>query len=210
MTDVENLLQNPSFEEGRSHWFSLNLPEKPYWQKFMLSDEKAYLGAKSVHLPLRSSGYKEKIRIVGAIQEVTSLQQIPKRLSGRYRIENWVQGTPKQYLQVVVSVTGASNWDTGLPVHTPVQLAYILSGLSTSPVQWRNRKFDFVENVPLVENEWIYFNKDLHKDFIKYWGVIPEQINKVRIFLEVRFDERSEHENDAYADVYYDDLYFGN
>lgn len=205
---ADDLLTNSSFEEGREPWFSLDQADKPYWNKFIISEKVVHNGKRSAYLKLRSSNYDHKLRIVGAVQEFKSLDSFPKRLSGWYRIENWVQGTAKQYLQVVVTVEGAKNIQ--LPDKVPVQLSYVLTGIKSKPTFFMNRKFDFTESKKLKENHWIYFNKDLHADFIKHWGVVPEPVDKIRVLFEARFDDRLPDEQQVYADVYYDDLYFGD
>ena len=203
---------NASFENGRKPWFALNLPDKPYWEDFQISDTVAHSGSHSAFLSLRSSAPSLKTRIVGVIQEFESLDKLPKRLSGWYRIQDWVQGTRKQYFQVVVIVWGAKNiTNPVINESTPAQIAYVLGGIDFPPFLIDNRRFVFVEKSPSQDNnEWIYFERDLHADYIKYWGAVPEQFAKVRILFEVRYDGLLPNENTVSADVFYDDLYFGD
>lgn len=203
-----DLLKNSSFEKGKTNWFSLTGPDKPYWKAFTVTEDVVHNGRRAASLHLSSKKYDRDVRIVGAVQEIEKPLSFPRRLSGWYRIDNWVQGTAKQYLQVVITVDGAKN--VQLMNNLPVQLSYILSGIKSPPLTFYNRKFDLTESKERQQSRWVYFNKDLHADFIKHWGAVPESTEKIRVLFEVRFDDRLQGEDNVNADVYYDDLYLGD
>jgi len=201
-----NLFGNPSFEEGRAPWYSLAKPEKPYWADFVRVENLAHTGRASALLPLTSKAFVGRARIYGAIQEV-SPKEMPKRLAGWYRVEEWERGAQRQYLQAVVII-----WDPkNLQQHGAgnLQISYVLGGIDRPPFAIRNRKFVFLGPVDPLKGEWLRFERDLHEDFAKLWGAVPEDFDRIRVLFEVRFDKRQPEDPEARARVYYDDLYIG-
>ena len=49
----------------------------------------------------------------------------------------------------------------------------------------------------------------MRDDFEALWGDVPQDFAGLRIFFEVRWDDRQISDGVSAADVYYDDLYFG-
>ena len=201
-----NLFPNPSFEEGRSPWYAILEPAKPYWADFEVSAAKAHTGRYSARLPLRSEGYTGKVRIYGAVQEV-SPKEMPRRIGGWYRVEGWKRGATNQYLQAVVIVWQPAN--VAAFKDSNVQVSFVLGGITAPPFQIANRKFHFTGPLEPRQGEWVPFEFDLHEAFLKDWGVVPAGFQKLRILFEVRFDGRDAAGPPASADVYYDDLYVG-
>ncbi|RPH92772.1 MAG: hypothetical protein EHM68_16675 [Lysobacterales bacterium] len=203
----QNLLQNPSFEAGRDPWWSFAGPDRPNWADFSIGTDQAHWGESSARLDLTSEGYDDDTRIYGAIQEVAPAT-LPRRLAGWYRVENWERGASSQYLQVVVVVWNAANVRRG---RGNVQLSYVLAGLSKPPFGSFNRSFEFLGAENPTEGEWVRFERDLHADFLKHYGVVPENFSSLRVLFEVRFDGRaSAKDAEANAQVWYDDLYLGD
>ena len=196
-----NLLMNASFEDGRDPWFALVTAN---WEGFELTDRYAVRGRRSAHLALRADKSAEGTRIAGVVQEV-SPRQFPRRLSGFYRIEGWVRGAPKQYLQVVVIVVG----EPGAKPYQSHQIRYVLAGVDKPPLRIANAKYAFAGAADLQEGRWSGFDLDLHADFQRQWGQVPKDFSKIRVLFEVRYDDKEAEAGEAKADVYYDDLYLG-
>ena len=197
-----NLLTNESFEAGKEPWFALVTPN---WESFEITDRYAIHGRHSAYLGLRADISAEGTKIVGVIQEVTP-SEFPGRLSGSYYVKDWRRGALKQYLQVVV-IMFADPTSKPFPNY---QLRYLLSGIDRPPLQIVNAKYVFSGISEVQEGQWIRFDFDLHSDFRRHWGQIPKGFTKIRILFEVRYDEKTAGGGDVRADVYYDDLYFGD
>jgi len=196
-----NLFVNGSFEQGKESWFSL---VSPNWESFDLTDRYAAHGRHSAHLALGAGASSEGTKIVGVIQEVIP-RDFPKHLSGSYRIEEWTRGTPKQYLQVVVIVFGDPS-DRPFPNY---QIRYLLAGIDKPPLQIANARYLLVAGSEIREGRWVRFDLDLHADFQRQWGCVPKGFSKIRVLLEVRYDEKNARDGELRADVYYDELYLG-
>ena len=61
---------------------------------------------------------------------------------------------------------------------------------------------------PPLLGEWIQFDLPVRRDFETLWGVVPSDYDFLRVFFEVRWDNKEEGAV-LHADVYYDDLFFG-
>jgi hypothetical protein len=197
-----NLFHNPGFESGREPWCSLHATEVP---PFEVSQDFAHSGTSSAYLEMRVPA--EEIghaKVFYLVQEVTP-QEFPELISGYYRVENWVKGTPKQYLQFVVIAFGDTNLT---PVYTNHQIRYPLAGISEEPFEIANAFFVFLTKEEPKTGEWVYFERNIREDFEQLWGAAPEGFSKLRILFEVRYDDK-EAGAAAEADVYYDDLYMG-
>ena len=197
----QNLLMNESFEAGKEPWFALVTPN---WESFEITDRSANGGRHSAYLGLRAPSSTVGTKIVGVVQEV-SPSEFPRRLSGFYHVEHWRRGTQKQYLQVVIIVFAD-------PTNKPFpnyQLRYVLSGIDRPPLQIVNAKYVFSGISEVQQGRWKNFDFDLHSDFRRHWGQVPEGFTKLRILFEVRYDEKTAGEDEVRADVYYDDLYLG-
>jgi hypothetical protein len=182
------------------------MPSKPYWADFQVTPAYSHTGSYSAVLPLRSEGYRGQARIYGILQEI-SPAEMPRKIGGWYRVENWRRGAKNQYLQVVVIAWQPQNF----PAYkdSNVQISYVLGGIDSPPFRIGNRKFVFEGPLEPVQGEWVPFEFDLHEGFLKHWGILPGEFGKLRILYEVRFDGRREPAPVATADVYYDDLYVG-
>jgi len=204
---ASNLLENGSFERGREPWYDLRSPEKPYWGTFEISDARAFDGQRSLRLDLDSADFASPVGIAGAIQDVTT-GVLPRRLSGRYRVDRWERGAPAQYVQIVVMAFGASNFRE---LKATVQLAFVLTGIDAPPFPIRNRRFVIAGPVAPESGRWIPFEFDLHEAFERHWGEVPVGFKKLRLFLEARFDHRrSGAAPRARAEAHFDALYLGD
>ncbi len=193
-----NLLQNGSFERGSAPWFSL---ETEHWESFTLSDRYAKEGRYAAHLALKAHHSDDGSKIAGLIQEIHP-PKFPKKISGFYRVEHWLRGTTKQYLQFVVIVWGDRQ------EYPNIQVRYILAGLTEPPFTLRNGRFVFLGPREPVLKEWVFFERDLHRDFLELWGQIPKEFEKLRLLFEVRYDDKRPGA-ELLADVYYDALSLG-
>jgi hypothetical protein len=147
------------------------------------------------------------------VQEVAP-SEFPELISGYYRVENWLRGTPKQYLQFVVILFAPTNLTKdkeGAALTAPFsnyQIRYPLAGISEEPFLIANAFFKFLGTEDPRQGEWVYFESNIKQDFQELWGAVPEGYSKIRVLFEVRFDDK-EAGSPAEADVYYDDLYMG-
>jgi hypothetical protein len=206
-SESPNLLENGSFERGREPWYDLRRPDKPYWGSFEISDARAFEGQRSLRLDLDSADFPTPVGIAGAIQDVRT-GVLPRRLSGRYRVDRWERGAPAQYVQVVVMGFGASNFRE---LKATVQLAFVLTGIDAPPFAIRNRRFVIAGPAAPTSGRWIPFEFDLHEAFERHWEKVPVGIDKLRVFLEARFDHRpAGAAPPARAEVHFDALYLGD
>lgn len=195
-----NLLQNGSFEQGVEPWFAL---ESENWAGFSITDRYAIDGRFSAYLALRAGKQDQGAKVFGLIQEL-SPKRFPKKLSGYYRVENWQRGTEKQYLQCVIIVWG----DKAVSQYQNIQIRYVLTGIAEPPFVINNGRFVFVGDGEPILGRWVRFERDLHSDFLKYWGHIPENFEKIRVLFEARYDDK-EPGTELSADVYFDALFIG-
>jgi len=193
-----NLFPNPSFEEGRDPWYSLKPPD------FELAQDVAHSGQASALLRMSDSVEQAGAKIYYLVQEVAP-QEFPEVISGYYRVDGWVKGTAKQYLQFVVIAFGPDNL-TDAP---NVQIRYLLAGIDAPPFPISNAKFVFLSRDEPVTGEWVHFQRNLREDFKQSWGAVPKGFDKLRILFEVRFDDKVAGQGAPRADVHYDDLYMG-
>ncbi len=202
-----NLLENPSFEEGREPWYDMRRPHVPGWGTFSISDAQAFDGRYALHLALDSADFPGRLGIAGAVQELP-LARPPRMLRGRYRVEGWERGTSAQYIQIVVMVMSPLNFPEWR--EASVQLAFVLAGLREPPFEISNRRFEFLGPAEPELGRWIPFEIDLHRAFERQWTHLPRDGSAVRVFLEARFDGFDRSRGDrARADVYFDALHLG-
>jgi hypothetical protein len=198
-----NLFLNPGFEEGEAPWFSMST--EAWGPPFQLSNAAARSGQDSALLQMRAlpeSGAK----VFGVVQEVEP-KKFPELLSGFYRVGEWNRGTAKQYLQFVVIAIGPTNMPGNFPNH---QIRYILAGTDLPPFAISNAKFIFVGTEEPAPGDWVYFERNIRKDFTDQWGAVPEGFSTLRVLFEVRYDDKEAGVMGPTADVYYDDLYLGS
>ncbi len=196
--DEVNVLINAGFEEGGDPWFALKPPE------FELSDV-ARSGQSSAYLKMREPPESAGAKVFYLVQEVKPTK-FPEVISGYYRVDNWVRGTPKQYLQFVVIVSGAANRPPEFPNH---QIRYLLAGIQEDPFVINNAKFVYLTKAEPKQGEWVPFKVNVKQDFLDLWGAVPENFDCIRLLFEVRYDEKIPGSGTPEADVYYDDLHFG-
>ena len=200
-----NLFANPGFEDGARPWFSLD--SEAWGRPFTVSAKQAHTGASSGLLELRSEE-GGPARVYGIVQEV-SPDGFPELLSGAYYVERWQQGTAKQYLQFVVIVWGANNPPAEVAGVDNYQIRYVLAGVDAPPLAISNARYVMAGRGPPVQGEWVPFERNVRQDFEQLWGAVPVGFDSLRVFFEVRWDERGASDGPAAADVYYDDLYLG-
>ena len=201
-----NLVANGSFEEGAEPWCSLD--SSAWGAPFSVSEAQALAGEQSALLRLRSTDGGE-VRVYGVVQEVAP-EELPQTLSAAYYVDSWQQGTPRQYLQVVVIVWGAENAPLELAGVSNHQIRYILAGVDSQPTFISNARYVMVSEEQPRVGEWVSFERDVRQDFVELWGAAPEGFDRLRVLFEVRWDDRAPEDGPSSADVYYDDLYFGS
>ncbi len=198
-----NLFVNGGFEDGAGPWCSLD--SSAWGTPFSVSDERAYAGDQSALLQLRSDDGGAE-RVYGVVQEVAG-NEFPETLFAEYFVERWEQGTPIQYLQVVVIVWDADNAPVNVGNH---QIRYIIAGVDSQPTFISNARYVMVSEAQPSVGEWVHFERDVRQDFLELWGSVPEGYDRLRVLFEVRWDDRTPDDDPSLADVYYDDLYFGS
>jgi hypothetical protein len=198
-----NLFANPGFEEGEGPWFSMTT--EAWGPPFRVSDAAAHSGRQSALLAMRGAPEAAGAKVFGVVQEVAPAE-LPELVSGYYRVQDWVRGTEKQYLQFVVIVIGP----TGLPGNYPnYQIRYPLAGIDEPPFPIANAHFLFIGTEEPVTDQWVYFETNIREDFQELWGALPQSFEKIRVLFEVRYDGKVAGSGEVKADVFYDDLYLG-
>lgn len=195
---------NGSFEAGRAPWFSM---DNPYWGTFAIVSAPHRSGEHSLLLRLRGHDDAVITFVQGAVQDLRG-DALPEHLRGYYRVEGWRRGGQNQYVQALVSVTGADN----LPDPTvPKQIAWVLTGVLDPVWELPNRAFRIVGPAEPREGEWIPFDLEVRQAFLDHYGVVPTGFEELRLYLEVRFENRDPAIHPlAAADVYFDDLSAGD
>jgi len=203
----DNLLLNPSFEnDSPDPWFDMSQMNPRQWGVFAISAERAHSGERSALLELDSGVSAESTRVLGAVQELGGVA-CPERLSGWYFVEGWERAAEKQYLQVAVIAHGGP-MPSGLTA-TSYQVAQTLAGVTENPLPaLRNRRFVVSGPPEPVEGEWVWFEIELAQLFEEHWGRVPGADGSLRVFFEVRYDDR-DRERAGRARVWFDDLYLG-
>jgi hypothetical protein len=196
-----NLFANPGFENGKDPWYSM---ETSGWgTPFEVSDAAAHSGQYSAHLALRPPSQAVQHQVFGAVQSLFNPKAFPEFLSGFYRVENWQKGTKFQYLQFVVIAILPG--DAG-----NIQIRYLLAGTDTDPFRIDNAKFVYLSKEEPKIGEWVHFERNVADDFRQLWGQVPDKVQELRIFFEVRYDFDTPSTGNMNGDVYYDDLYVGS
>ena len=209
-----NLLQNPSLEHTTSEpWFDF-ADRSQSWFPHAISNDHARSGTQSAQLVINNDNTAPTAptAILGIVQELQATQPtIPSHIAGYYKVTDWTRGTKHQYLQAVVMATRPSNKPSGSNFPT-YQIAIPLAGITEPPFKMGNRRFAFEpHNTPPAEptlNEWVPFEFNLHDLYRHHWGFVPEHSTSFKVFFEVRYDAKEEHEHPL-ATVYFDALYFG-
>ncbi len=194
-----NLFGNPGIELGADPWCVLHPP------MFEVSTNQAHSGQYSACLHLKEPSDATGTKIHYLVQEI-AVDEFPEFVSGYYLVDKWEKGTPDQYLQFVIGVIGSTN--RPFPDISNHQLRYPLAGLGHDPFGIRNAKFVYINTKEPIIGQWVYFERNLKKDFQQFWGEVPEGFTSIRYFFEVRFDNKQIGDATE-AEVYYDDLYLG-
>ena len=96
----QNLIINPSFEEGNKSWDWLDWSDS--WAAFEIVTNKSHSGNNSALLRMSSLKENRSTVVWGITQEIIVTSEFPNLLEGYYFVENWSRGTEKQYIQVVI------------------------------------------------------------------------------------------------------------
>ncbi|MEM8609938.1 MAG: hypothetical protein AAGF92_22790 [Myxococcota bacterium] len=196
-----NLLQNPSFEDGRASWSWKN--KSQFWVDFEIEEEKSHSGTRSVKLELDSGdGSKLSSRVAAVFQEVT-VPEFPERLGGYYYVEELGKSDPRieLFLQVTVIVWGEEK--NSLPNY---QIRYYLGGQTHVSAPIGNAKIEVLTGEQPKTNTWVPFDIPIRDDFKRLWGAVPQAYDRVEVFFEVRWDKMTK-QGEVVAEVIYDDLY---
>lgn len=204
IVEPTNLIKNAGFEAGTQEWKWLEWSKG--WAPFEHASNHAYEGKGSLYLPVRSDG--RPTIVWGAVQELTLDDDIPECVEGYYYVDQWQGGEWKQYLQfVIIDLSHSLGEKMG-----QAQLRYIVSGVTTPPLNISNAQYLFVEThrreTPVLK-QWTKFSIDPKADFLKNWNYTPTKGSQLRILFEARFDHHMKQANPALADVYFDNLYMG-
>ncbi len=201
-----NLLENPSFEdETNAAWFDFHERNPKQWGAMEISNERAHTGERSALLTLDSGASAERARVLGVVQEVTGVA-CPARLSGWYFVEGWERGAVKQYVQVVTIAHGGET-PAGLANY---QVAQTLAGVTSNPLPTlKNRRFEISGPAEPAQGQWVFFEVELASLFEDKWERVPGSGASLRVFFEVRYDDREPQAPPARARVWFDDLYLG-
>lgn len=203
-----NLLDNPSFEDTtESPWF--NYAERTAnWAPFAIVDG-GYRSDHAALLDLDSDDPQQPSqRIIHGVVQETPAPAFPRYISGAYKVDQWERGTANQYLQLVVIVWNATTLPKGFNLPN-YQIAVPLAGIARPPFRMLNRKFVMGCPAEPTVAEWVEFEYDIQLLFEREWGLTPSDYEYLRVFFEVRYDGRADHEPRALAHVRFDDLYLG-
>lgn len=212
-----NLFEDWSFERYTKRdpesmpWFHMarrNWRRYPGWVPFEITELRAHTGARSAFLHVNSAAQDGPTRIHGVVQDL-DVGHMPRYVSGWYRVENWRRGATRQYVQVVAIARGGQVMPEGFEEAPNVQTAMVLAGVDEPPVELSNRRFHFAGPLEPDEGEWRFFEFDLRQVFQDLWGVVPDDLDGVRVFFEARYEYRGGG-TPAQMDVFFDDLYLGD
>ena len=198
---IGNLLINPGFEDGDNPWYTI-VEESGFEVVTELPHEGDNSAVLRMDDPLSAEGGK----VYYLVQELTP-EEFPDVVEGFYRVEDWQRGTLRQYVQFVIIAFGPSNFPTTVSNY---QIRYLLAGIDSPPFAIGNAHFVFVSRDEPVEGEWVPFKLNVREDFQELWGQVPEDVEKLRLLFEVRWDSKQAGDGSPHADVYYDDLYVGD
>jgi len=204
-----NLLEDPSFElVDNSPWLTFAGRSRA-WVQYTIDAERAIHADRSLRISIDSEDPDQPgvTAVHGAYQEPRP-GELPRYISGFYRVDAWERGAVAQYLQVVLIVQAP--WPRPRGFSAPsMQIAVPLAGVRDDPIRIRNRRF-FIDCPPEpVVGEWVFFEYDIHGLFESLWGVVPERFEFVRAFFEARYDNRRPGDAPARAVVRFDDVYLG-
>lgn len=204
-----NMLKNPGFEEGSQSWFWLE--GENTWLPFSIAETPVLSGNRSLRHDLAPKEGASSV-VVGTVQEIQAKDldfRIPDRLEGHYFIQNWTSNLNRTYLQIVVMAFPFPNNDVeicpGIPKHVACQLAYALVGVEERPINVGNRRFVFPD-LPADQGQWHSFELEPRKDFETYWGVEPRRFERLRVYIETRYDSSPWETPQVDLEIYWDDF----
>jgi hypothetical protein len=200
---ADNLIENGGFEDGASPWVGRGGPPET-------SSDQAKSGGASALLRMRDTIDSPTTQTYSLHQDLV-LDELPEKLSLDYYVDHWVRGTPRQYIEAAIVVTGEGALLPDCPQGPcpNYQLRYILSGTTVAPLDVANAFFIFSGEEEPKQGEWVHFEANVPDDFAAKWRGLPDTIESVRLLVDVRFDNRELEEGPLEADVYVDDVYFG-
>lgn len=211
---VPNLLANPGFEAGRGPWRRLGGPN---WGDFEVLEGPATArsGRRAALLrPEWPSGRpgEPSTRVHGVVQDLPG-QELPRTVSGWYRVDDWWSESPRTalYLQVVVIAFGdpasfehlsGPEWARDVSNY---QLRYYLAGASEPAFRLANARIVMHGRQAPELGRWVRFELPVAEDFRRLWGSDPGGFDSLRVLFEARWDSRPEGAG-LRASVLYDDL----
>jgi len=219
-----NQLHNPGFEDKLAVGF-MNVGDGwgfirgTRWIGFEVVDQPIHSGRHAARLLLswQPGDREQPISAQGAIQEI-SPPRCPDRLAGWYRVDHWENQSDQTllYLDVAVAAVGDPRArDIVIPddpeLHPDLdnyQIRYYMAGLTEPYDPVLNMRTKLVREGPPELGEWVYFDFPIKADFQELWGAVPADFSFLRVFFEVRWEEKEEGAA-LRADIYYDDLFFG-
>lgn len=207
-SDAENLLGNGGFEDGLELWSPLRADGSAS------PGDVAMSGGASVRLELNAPANAEaSVNGSAGVSQDVMPDELPEVLAGSYRVDEWARGTARQYVSVTVAVFGRGFQLPNCPGGGPCpnyQLRYILGGVTSDPLTVENGHFVYLnEDEDVRTGEWISFQRNFAEDFEELWGSLPDEIDIVRVIVDVRYNERQESDGPIEAEVYFDDVYLG-
>ena len=127
-------------------------------------------------------------------------------------MESWFPGHADTdlYLQVVVIVwKDPRARQLTRSVADNYQIRFYLAGLPQPAFQLQNARIVMLDRKVPRLREWVHFDIPVEDHFREQWGVVPEGYEFLRVLFEARWDNRPPGAP-VHADVYYDDLHFGD
>ena len=82
--------------------------------------------------------------------------------------------------------------------------------MTTQPYNLGNAKYIFLHRGEPNVGRWVRFERNLADDFIQSWGRLPQNVQKIRILFEIRYDNRAPDSPEIAGEIYYDDLHLGD
>ncbi len=131
-------------------------------------------------------------------------RQVPKTLSGWYRVDGWKRGSNVQYVGLVLAAVGGKH--SPLPTSTNVQIHYMLGGIGAQPFGIGNAKFVFVDKADPKSNTWTRFEVHPSADFRRTWKSVPSALKYLRLILVTRVMNHHTGDAPGAADVRWDDI----
>lgn len=208
-----NQLLNPGFEAGREGWSWREQSE--HWSDFSIVSEPVRSGRGAARLSLRHAAGDppRPSGVYGVVQELPP-HAVPERVGGWYRVDRWQKSDPDThlYLQLAAIVWGDPRTPEIVSPQRPprnlanYQLRYYLAGAERPAFRLLNGRVIHVSREQPEIGKWVHFEVKLREDLLRYWSVIPEGHDFIRLLFEARWDGLTPGQS-VTADVTFDDLY---